>query len=100
MPQIKNLKETSSLMNSTDHKDRLIAEYWQVKIRSEKLETILTNWNNLKFQPSCPKSILQQQLKVMQEYLQVLESRAVYEDIDLGIEEVKKIEAEYYNKEK
>ena len=48
MPQIKNLKETSNLMTSTDHKDRFIAEYWQVKIRSEKLETFsnMTNMTN------------------------------------------------------
>ncbi len=84
--KMEDLKETSSLMNSTDYKDRFIAEYYQVKIRSEKLEGILKTWNNLNFEPDCPKSILQEQLKTMKKYLQILESRAVYENINLGIE--------------
>lgn len=91
MEAIKNLKETSNLMNSADYKERFVAEYYQVKIRAEKLEGMLKNWNNLKFEPDCPKSILQEQLKTMQKYLQILESRAVYENIDLGIDLVNKL---------
>lgn len=82
---MENLNETVSLMNSKDYKERFKAEYFQLKIRAEKLEKLLKNWNNLKFEPDCPKSLLQEQLKYMQKYLQILESRAVYENIDLGI---------------
>lgn len=86
MPKLQNLKETSNLMASMNYKDRFIAEYYQVKIRAEKLECILETWNHLKFEPDCPKSILQEQLKTMKQYLQILESRAVYENIDLGLD--------------
>ena len=84
--KIESLKETSNLMASTNYKDRFIAEYYQVKIRAEKLECILETWDNLKFEPNCPKSILREQLATMKKYLQIMESRAVYEEIDLGIE--------------
>lgn len=83
---MENLNETVSLMNSKDYKERFKAEYFQLKIRAENLEKLLKNWNNLKFELDCPKSLLQEQLKYMQKYLQILESRAVYENIDLGIE--------------
>lgn len=80
------LKDTIKMMDNPDYKERFKAEYLQLKIRAEKLEKLLKNWNNLKFEPDCPKSLLQEQLKYMQKYLQILESRAVYENIDLGIE--------------
>ena len=38
---MKALNETVALMNSDDYKDRFCAEYWQLKIRYEKLHAIL-----------------------------------------------------------
>lgn len=35
------LKDTIDLMNSSDYKDRFKAEYWQVKIRLEKLRKMI-----------------------------------------------------------
>ena len=52
------LSDTIALMNSKDYKDRFCAEYWQTKIRFGKL-------------------------KVMEEYLHLLEIRAVMEGVDL-----------------
>ena len=36
---MKNLNETIPFMTSSDYKERFIAEYWQLKIRYEKLKT-------------------------------------------------------------
>ncbi len=87
------LKDTIELMNSADYKDRLIAEYWQTKIRYEKLK----NLNNklearvhsrvgedfIDFLPSCDSGLLSTQQKNMGEYLHCLEMIAIIEGIDL-----------------
>lgn len=39
---MKELKDTVELMNSSDYKQRMKAEYWQTKIRYEKLNRFLT----------------------------------------------------------
>ena len=39
---MKELKETTKLMTSTDYKERFVAEYWQTKIRYEKLKAFNT----------------------------------------------------------
>ena len=79
------LKDTIKLMESDDYKDRLKAEYYQVKIRREKLQKILVgnNWEYLSFTPNSPKRYLKYQCDVMLEYMQVLEERARKENIDL-----------------
>ena len=80
-----DLKDTIKLMESDDYKDRLKAEYYQVKIRREKLQKILVgnNWEYLSFTPNSPKRYLKYQCDVMLEYMQVLEERARKENIDL-----------------
>ena len=79
------LKDTIKLMESNDYKDRFKAEYYQVKIRREKLQKILVgnNWEYLSFTPNSPKRYLKYQCDVMLEYMQVLEERAEKEDIKL-----------------
>ena len=52
------LRDTVELMNSKDYVDRFKAEYLQLDIRIQKLEKTLNNWNNLNFQPKCPKQVL------------------------------------------
>lgn len=37
------LKDTIKMMGSSDYKERFRAEYWQVKIRFEKLESMIKN---------------------------------------------------------
>jgi len=77
------LKQTIELMQSPYYKDRFIAEYYQTKIRYNKLTDMVTNWENLSFTPTCPKSTYLLQLEYMEKYLAVLELRAVAEDIVL-----------------
>ena len=81
------LKDTAELMESADYKDRFKAEYYQVKIRYEKLKTMLVKWDKgeLNFTPTCPRSTYDMQTKAMADYIAVLEARAVMENIDLCI---------------
>lgn len=79
------LKDTAILMVSSDYKERFKAEYYQLKIRYEKLKYMLQKWDNgeLNFTPDCPRSIYNVQLQGMQQYIAALEARAVIEKIDL-----------------
>ena len=43
------LKDTATLMVSSDYKERFKAEYYQLKIRLEKLKCMLQKWDNGKF---------------------------------------------------
>jgi len=70
-------------MNSSSYKDRFIAEYWQNKIRYDKLQNMVNNWDSLKFKPTCPLSIYLLQLEYMEKYIAILEMRAVAEGIVL-----------------
>ena len=83
------LKETVELMESTDYKDRFKAEYYQVKIRYEKLKAMLEKWDKgeLNFTPTCPRSTYDMQTKAMADYIAVLEARAVMENVDLRMGE-------------
>lgn len=88
------LKQTTDLMCSADYKKRFIAEYWQTKIRYEKLK----HFNNIIeashytqgmersiVEPihDCPAYLLREQQEAMGAYLRFLEIRAVIEEIDL-----------------
>lgn len=83
---MKDLKETVSMMNSDDYKERFKAEYFQTKIRYEKLHamTIKYEAGTLNFTPSCSLELLNQQKRHMGEYLHCLEVRAEIEKIDLN----------------
>lgn len=82
---IDKLDQTERLMASSDYKDRFKAEYYQVKIRYDRLKLMLKNWDEgkLDFTPTCPRDTYDWQVKVMEEYLQVLKMRANMEHIDL-----------------
>lgn len=79
------LKDTINLMTSEDYKERFLAEYQQLKIRYEGLCNMIDKWdkNELTFTPTCPRSIYGWQLKVMENYITVLETRAIIEGIEL-----------------
>lgn len=81
------LKETINLMNSSDYKDRFVAEYLQVKIRYDKLKSMVDKWDKgkLNFKPTCPRDIYDVQLKSMKDYIEVLEKRASIENVNLNI---------------
>lgn len=79
------LKDTVQMMQSEDHKERFKAEYLQNVIRYQKLKGMLQKWDNgeLNFNPSCPRSTYNMQIKAMTDYIAVLEARAVMEGIEL-----------------
>ena len=77
------LIDTVSLMTSDDYADRFKAEYYQLKIRYEKLRDMVDNWDSLDFQPTCNKGIYRDQLFAMKAYLDILLYRADKENIVL-----------------
>lgn len=79
------LYDTVSGMVSSDYKKRFIAEYEQLVIRYRKLKAMLANWDDgtIEFMPNCPRMIYDFQIRTMEDYIMVLESRAVMEDIKL-----------------
>lgn len=79
------LKDTISLMNSEDYKERFRAEYLQTKIRYDKLHAMLVKHEagTLDFTPTCPIPTLNMQKRSMGEYLRQLEIRAEIEGIDV-----------------
>ena len=79
------LKDTVQMMQSEDYKERFKAEYLQNVIRYQKLKGMLQKWDNgeLNFNPSCPRSTYNMQIKAMTDYIAVLEARAVMEGIGL-----------------
>jgi hypothetical protein len=82
---MKELKETIEMMQSDDYKERFKAEYYQTKIRYEKLHamTIKYEANTLTFTPTCSLELLNEQKKHMGLYLHALEVRAEIEGIKL-----------------
>jgi hypothetical protein len=82
---IKTLYDTVPPMLCTDYKCRFTAEFYQLKIRYEKLKGTIDKYyeGTLNFDPVCPISLLERQLKAMGEYLSILRGRAKLEGIDL-----------------
>lgn len=79
------LSDTVNLMVSKNYKERVIAEYWQLKIRYDKLKIMLDKWDygDLDFLPECPRELYNIQICGMKQYMDVLERRAKIENIDL-----------------
>lgn len=79
------LPATAVGMISTDYKERFKAEYAQLVIRYEGLKGMLKKGDDgtLEFEPTCPRSIYNMQIKAMSEYIAVLEARAAIENVDL-----------------
>ena len=79
------LSGTVEMMCSDDYKERFRAEYAQLVIRYYGLRRMLRQWDNgtLEFEPTCPRSTYNMQTKAMEDYIAVLEARAVMENIDL-----------------
>lgn len=89
------LADTVDLMKSEDYKERFIAEYYQLKIRYDALNTMIVKMNagTLDFKPKCPLNTLEDQLYYMNDYMKMLRIRAEIEGIDLfGIQAKKNIE--------
>ncbi len=76
------MKDTIQLMESYDYKDRFKAEYWQTKIRYNKLRKTVVKADA---GTDIPNNIqlLREQSRRMAEYLYILEVRAETENIEL-----------------
>jgi len=81
------LKDTVEYMNSEDYTKRFLAEYYQTKIRYEKLHKMIIKYEagTLNFEPSCSIELLKNQKRAMGEYLYNLEVRAEIEKIVLDV---------------
>lgn len=81
-----SINKTSELMLSGDYKYRFVAEYWQTKIRYDRLHAMVVKYEagTLNFQPSCSLDLLKNQKSAMGQYLYALEVRAQIEGIDLN----------------
>lgn len=94
---MEELKDTAPMMNSADYKERFKAEYYQTKIRYEKLKAfnnkieaskatnVMWNAGGKVEMPKhdCPDDLLREQQHIMGQYLHILEVRAVIEGIEL-----------------
>ena len=72
-----------------DYKLRMVKEYKELKDKYDKLNAMLVKYDagKLDFELSCPIDLLRKQASVMGEYLYILETRAVIEDVDLHSED-------------
>ena len=79
------LADTIALMQSNDYKERFKAEYYQLKIRYDKLRAMVEAMDagTLDFEPTCSRDIYVTQLSYMQRYMMTLECRAEEEKIIL-----------------
>lgn len=80
-----DLKDTIEMMNSEDFKERIKAEFYQTKIRYDKLHKMLIKYEagTLTFEPKCSLELLSTQARHMGLYLKCLEIRAEIEGIEL-----------------
>lgn len=79
------LKDTIEMMNSGAYQDRFRAEYYQTKIRYDKLHRMIVRHQagTLEFIPNCSIELLKHQKSMMGQYLYDLEVRAEIEGIEL-----------------
>lgn len=75
---VRELKETVELMNSLNFEDRLKAEFWQTKIRCDRLHDylVLVEQGFETVDTKEELSLLNMQAKIMELYLEVLKERA------------------------
>lgn len=86
------MSDTIGKMLSKDPKDRILAEYWQTKIRYRKLKAFANRIEAERLQGkpgpqlSCSYDLLRKQQSIMGEYLHVLELRLAIDGLDIDIE--------------
>ena len=94
------MSDTIGKMLSEDYKDRMLAEYWQTKIRYRKLKAFANRIEAARLQEkpepqhSCSYDLLRKQQSIMDEYLHVLELRLAIDGLNIDIEETEKTEEE------
>lgn len=82
---VMTMEQIAALLQSADYKERFRGEYWLVKTKRDGLAAILERLDagTLDFTPDCPRYLLELQLGVMEDYVGVLETRAVIEGVTL-----------------
>ena len=78
------LKDTIEMMQSSDYQERFKAEFYQTKIRYNKLMQMIVNWDSLDFAPVCSRDIYFVQADIMRGYLDLMRLRAKSEGIELS----------------
>lgn len=80
-----DLKDTAAMMQSDDYKERFRAEYWQTKLRYDKLDDMTVKYEagTLNFTPTCSLDLLKMQQQYMGNYLRCLRIRAELEGVKL-----------------
>lgn len=70
------------------YQTRLIQEYKELYDRKQKLAAFINDLQEgrIHYEVKSPRYLFQQQLEVMNEYLDILEARAYVENIDLDAE--------------
>lgn len=83
------LKDTIEFMTSKNYKERFYGEYWQLKIRYQKLHKVIIKYEakTLDFKLTCPIELLRHQASLMGQLLYDLEVRAEMEQIELDEKE-------------
>lgn len=73
------LQDTIELMNSAEYKDRFKAEYWQAKIRYDKLDDMTVKYEarTLTFIPKCSLELLKEQKKYLGNYIRTLKITSI-----------------------
>lgn len=68
-----------------NYKQRFINEYVELKDKYTKLHKMLVKYDagKLEFTPTCPIDLLRKQKSFMGQYLNILEVRAIIEDVEL-----------------
>lgn len=81
------IKDTFKMMTSDNYQERYKGEYFELKIRADKLDIMLEKYKagTLPFTPSCSYELLHEQLVHMRQYQRILEERAGIEKVDLTI---------------
>ncbi len=80
-----DLIHTVDDMTSDDYERRFIAEYYQTKIRYDKLDAMTVKYEagTLNFKPKCSLDLLLKQKALMGNYIRTLKIRAEIEGIKL-----------------
>lgn len=66
-----------------DWQQRFVNEYKELFEKTVKLGNMLNNWDNLNFTPKCSRPLLTAQYNTMKAYLNILEERAIIENVNL-----------------
>ncbi len=85
MKNPEKLEDTVELMTGSDYKDRIKAEYWQVRLRREALLRFIDalDCGALDIELAYDRDLLDEQAGYMQGYEEALEERAEKEGINL-----------------